>query len=86
MPNFDFNVDEYISVDDFLSECSSSEIEELIEALIEDGHLPKHSKTDIDARGVGESIYEESLNKLHGKWNRLSQEEEETIINIAKRF
>lgn len=86
MPNFDFTVDEDISVDEFLSACSSSEVEELIEALIDGGHLPRHANKDIDPRGVGESMYEEALDKLHGKWNRLSQEEEETVINIAKRF
>jgi hypothetical protein len=41
---------------------------------------------DIDFRSVSESQFEDALNKLHGKWNRLSQEEEDTIINISKRF
>ena len=45
MPSFtayNVDVDLDIDVDDFLSECSSREIKELINALIEDGHLAKH--------------------------------------------
>lgn len=94
MPTFskDVCIDEWaevdidVTVDDFLSECSSTEIDDLITALIQDGHLPKHFNSRHDAMGVGESFYEEALNKLHGKWNCLSQEEEQLIMNIAKRF
>ena len=39
---YNVDVDLDIDVDDFLSECSSKEIKELINALIEDGHLAKH--------------------------------------------
>jgi hypothetical protein len=45
MPNFtayNVDVDLDIDVDDFLSECSKREIKEIIDALIEDGHLEKH--------------------------------------------
>ena len=45
MPNFtayNVDVDLDIDIDDFLSECSSREIKELINAWIEDGHLAKH--------------------------------------------
>lgn len=35
---------------------------------------------------VGEYGFEKSLLELHGKWNQLTTEEENTIIKIAKRF
>jgi hypothetical protein len=54
-----------------------------IDWLRDSGFIPEE---DIDFRSVSERQFEDALNKLHGKWNRLSQEEEETIINISKRF
>jgi len=54
-----------------------------IDWLRDNGFIPEEN---IDLRSVSESQFEDALNKLHGKWNRLSQEEEETIINISKRF
>ena len=35
---------------------------------------------------IPEIEFEEALNKLHQKWNRLSKEDEQIIINIAKKF
>jgi hypothetical protein len=77
-----------IDVDDFLDRCDSSEKEELIKALIEDGYLKKDCRETFQDYGysVGEALYQEALKKLHGKWNMLTKEEEETILNIAKRF
>jgi hypothetical protein len=83
MPYIDFDVD----IDDFLSACSSSEIKELITALIDDGHLPESiSEFKTSNVSISESEYEDALGKLHGKYYTLSKEEEETIIKISKRF
>lgn len=54
-----------------------------IDWLRDNGFIPEEN---IVFRSVSESQFEDALNKLHDKWNRLSQEEEETIINISKRF
>jgi hypothetical protein len=35
---------------------------------------------------AGEHAFENQLDKLHGKWNMLTKEEEEAIYSIAKRF
>jgi hypothetical protein len=89
MPYFDFSIEEHIDVDEFLSECSSKEIEELIEALIEDGHIHKssvHRESESTNVSVGESFFQDALDKLYNKWNVLSNEEEQLILNIAKRF
>jgi hypothetical protein len=80
-----FEID--IDVDDFLNKCSSREIDELIDALIEDGHISKEAKDNVyDSYNVSEAQYQEALKKLRGRWNMLTKEEEETILKIANRF
>ena len=89
MPYFDFSTDEFISVEQFLEACRSKEIDDLIQGLIDDGHLPDNVTKISNAKefnSPSESFYEDALDKLHGKWNMLSQEEEQLILNIANRF
>lgn len=64
-----------IEIEEFLSECSPKEIDRLRKILLNGKHL-----------SPGEVIFEDYLSVLHGKWNLLTKEEEETVINIAKRF
>lgn len=88
MPYFDYEGDIHVDVDDFLNACDSKEIKELIQALIDDGHLPNSVSitTGLIGCGVAESEFEDALGKLHGKWSVLSKEEEEVIVKISKRF
>ena len=88
MPYFDYDGDIHVDVDDFLNACDKHHIHEIIEALIEDGHLPKSvlGKIDVNGSSVSEYEYEKALETLKGKWNRLSPEDEETILKIAKKF
>ena len=85
MPTFyaeDINID----VNEFLNACNSREIQELIDALIHDGHIEKPREKSNQNMGVDEQIFEHKLSKLHGMWNRLSKEDEETIVKIADKF
>jgi hypothetical protein len=92
MPRFyeyeevEVNID--IDVDDFLDRCDSSEKEELIDALIEDGYLIKNCRNNFTdhGRSVPESMYVQAIEKLRDKWNMLTQEEEQIILKIANRF
>lgn len=92
MPRFyeyqDVEVDLDIDIDEFLNKCDSSEKEELIDALIEDGYLKKHCRLNFNEvnYSVTEAQFVEALDKLMNKWNMLSQEEEQLILNIANRF
>jgi hypothetical protein len=89
MPYFDFSKDKFISVEEFLDACRSKEIDDLIQGLINDGHLlnnARHISNAKEFNSPSESFYEDALDKLHGKWNMLSQEEEQLILNIANRF
>lgn len=76
MPRFYYGgLELEIEVEDFLTECSSKDIDRLRKILIAGKKL-----------SPSEVLFEEYLSILHGKWNMLSKEEEETIINIAKKF
>lgn len=89
MPYFEYDGEVEVDVDYFLSSCNSSEIKEIIQALVNDGYLPKSVlgiENGNNSNGVAELEFEDALDKLHGKWNVLSREEEEAIIKISKRF
>ena len=91
MPNFtayNVDVDLDIDVDDFLSECSKREIKELINALIEDGHLSKHPLIP----GYDDKLSkmeEEFMGKLHvisSKYYSMTEEELEIINNLYNKY
>lgn len=85
MPTFssdDFDID----AEEYITSCSSSEIEELIEYLIQEEYIKKDSAVDYSGLSIPEQDFEDALNKLHGKYRTLSTEEEETVKAIAKRF
>jgi hypothetical protein len=63
MPEFETYVD--VDVDEFISACSKREIKELIEILIEDGHISKSSIITANTNvGVLESDFLEKMGKL----------------------
>ena len=80
MPSFKKYIDviEYVDihVDEFLTECDNEEIQEVIEYLKRNGHLD-------DPASAEESFFEDAVHKLHGSWNRLTKEQEDTIRHIA---
>jgi hypothetical protein len=76
----DFDVD----VNEFLEDCDTSEIDEVIDWLKENGHI-KDTHTDRQVCAA-ESEFIEALDKIYTKWNVLSKEEETMILNLAKRF
>lgn len=88
MPTF-YADDIDVSPGEFLDSCDSSDIRELIDALIEDGHI---KKTSVEANSPGsrlsvdETIFEEHLSSLQGRRHMLTTEEEQTIIKIASKF
>jgi len=86
MPRFDVNEDIDIDVDEFLSACDSGDIKKLIEALIENGDLEMKHFTDRSRMSADEQIFEEHLSSISGRWNQLTQEEEETILKIGAKF
>jgi hypothetical protein len=88
MPSILVNVDTEIDVDvevkDFLDDCDTSEIDEVIDWLKDNKHI---KDTHIDRQVCAtESEFIEALDKIYTKWNVLSKEEETIILNLAKRF
>lgn len=87
MPYFDYDGSIDVDVDDFLSACNRSEINDLIDALEEDGYIkPSQRILDDPKVSVPEQLFEEALDKLHGKWNQLTKEEEQIIMLLANKF
>lgn len=91
MPNFtayNVDVDLDIDVDDFLSECSKREIKELINALIEDGHLAKHPLLPGHEVKLSK-MEEEFVDKLHtisSKYYQMSDEELDMIDKLYNKY
>ena len=88
MPYFSSEAEISIDLDEYVLSCSSREIKELIEVLKEEGRLDpsRYSDGGDGIAGFSESEFEEALKKIKGKWNMLSQEEEQIILKIASRF
>jgi hypothetical protein len=84
----DFYVDSLdISPSDFIEECSSSEITQLIEILIEDGYIDTKTLIKSDnSQTVDDELFSDSLLKLSEYKYRLTIEEEEIICKIANRL
>lgn len=83
----DFYVDSLdISPSDFIEECSSSEITQLIEILIEDGYIDTKTVIKGDNQTVDDELFSDSLLKLSEYKYRLTIEEEEIICKIANRL
>jgi len=87
MPNVD------IDIDDFLWSCSKRDITDLIDALVEDGHLPKgliNHKGKLNQEYTGKGRLEEDfldkLEKLKDKYYSLTSEEEEFFERLFKKY
>jgi len=82
-----FYIDEMdIDPDDFVNACNKREIEELIKALIEDGHINDPYVKRKNNVSMNEESFNECLDKISTNYLQLTQEEEEVIRNIAKRL
>lgn len=81
------SVDVDVDMDDILWSLSSYEKQQLVDDLYDDGYTPKKLEKELDPPShAAEFEFNEALNKLKGKWNMLTAEEEQIIIKISKRF
>lgn len=81
----------YISVDvdinDVLWSMGDRDKQKLVDELYDEGFTPEELKKKLDPpTHAAENIFNEALDKIKGKWNMLTEEEETIIINISKRF
>jgi hypothetical protein len=84
MPYVDVDID----IDDFLDNLSTRDIKKVIEWLRDNDHLSEEDLLDeIDPpRSYTGGKFEEALLKLRGHSTSLTTEEEEYVINLAKRI
>lgn len=83
------NVD--ISLDDILSGMSSTEKQRLADDLYIDGYYQSELEKEIQdaiGKGIGmnEQIFREQVFKLGINYLNLTNEEQEVILKVAKRF
>ena len=87
MPEFTTEID--IDPSEYLDSCSQREIKELIEFLVEDGHLPKTvlSQTETSkSYSRFEQDFLEKLDKLGKRYHSISREDEDKLEEIFKRY
>lgn len=88
MPDFSTEIDIY--VDEFWNECSRSEKNELIDLLVEEGHVIRVPNSSLDDEKQKPSLIEiewnDMIDKLSLLRQRLSIEEEETIKALVEKY
>lgn len=83
---YNYRDDVDVDVDEFMSACNKSDIKEIIEILTENGHI-KDTQLEKEPRlSVNELMFEQKIDKLHGRYFDLTEEEEFIISKIASRF
>lgn len=84
MPEFETYTN--VDVDDFVDACNKREIKELVEFLSEQGHISPSVITSHESQGVLESFFMEKMDKLREKYYRLSQEDEQILEDLFKKY
>jgi hypothetical protein len=86
MPYFTPDIIE-IEVEEFLCSCNSYEIKEIIEYLIEDGHIELQQVVGSNtSTSLLEYEFNEMLQKIQENRIRLTKEEDALLKKIADRF
>lgn len=87
MPDFSTEID--IEPWEYISECNRREIDELIETLIEDGHLAVFNGKAVpkkEGASVMDMEWDEILTKIRNSKHLLSNDDESVILNIANKL
>ena len=84
MPSFYTDVD--VDVDDFVGSCSKSEIAELIECLVDDGHLIGHPVEVATNATVEDEKWNDEVAKLFNNRWKLTVEDEQKILSVTQRL
>jgi hypothetical protein len=80
----------FVSMDiepyEYVRNCSKREIKELIEELIEEGHLPEGTEIKPKNESVDQTEWEMACSKLIRGKHLLSCQDEMTIMNISQKI
>lgn len=87
MPKFyeTANIDVDINVDEFLDECDSDDIKDLIVSLRKDGHLTSDNMTDTNVNYMEEK-HQSYCNYLRNSYIQMSNEDMEIIKNLVNKY
>jgi hypothetical protein len=85
MPYFYSETEVEVTIDEFVESCKPRDIDELIQTLQEAGYLNNIAGKTGDKTAL-QLTFEEALLKLQNTYYQLSNEEIETIQNIAKKY
>jgi hypothetical protein len=82
------DVDVDIDVEDFLAECSSGEINDLINALAKGGHLSSKQAIKVSSKGLSllEEEFSNKCTELAPKFYSMGDQEIEIIEYIHKKY
>ena len=85
MPDFDV---EHVSIepDEFVDACNQREINDLINCLIDNGWIKKSDKVFGEPIRLPEMTFREYMDAIYDNYHSLTNEEEELIIKIGKKF
>lgn len=86
--SYNIDVDVDIDVDEFLDECSSSDIEEVIEWLTDSGYIKSNQIVDDIELPYADAEYLNTISKLNNTMARLrlSDEDLATLKQIADKL
>lgn len=81
------DVDVDIEVDEFVSSCSPREIKELVQALIEDGHIKTSAVAPSSDRMTAQEVqFGEMLSLLSQKYHQMDVTEISMIEGFYKKY
>lgn len=84
MPEFETYID--IDPSEYIDSCSKTELDELIDLLTEEGYITRNSKKSPENKNLMDLEWDEIIEKLSSNRLMLTQEEEDSIRKISKRF
>jgi len=85
MPDFSTEIE--VDPWEYVSACSKREIQELIESLIEEGHLSRSSANPVDKnKNLLDEEWDTITDKLNQSRLRLNHDDEETIRKIVSKI
>jgi hypothetical protein len=88
MPEFTTEID--IDAEEFINSCSRSELQELIDILVDDGwvirKVARNSSPDAKQPNLLELEWTDMLGKLSDLRQRVTPEEDEMIKNLVKKY
>jgi hypothetical protein len=80
------DVDVSIDVDEFLANCSKSEIESIIDYLIDENIINESSLVSSNSRSIIEDQWIENIQKLQSLYLTISKEDEDIIKSIINKY